>query len=855
MKNIVLLSDGTGNSAAKVWRTNVWRLFQSLDLKGSNQIAIYDDGVGTSSFLPLAILGGAFGWGLKRNVRELYKFLCRNYQDGDRIYGFGFSRGAFTIRVFIGMVLNQGLVKFSDEAELDKKARAAYRAYRDAKYPAWNLQYPFRVLQILRDRRFYKPCDRPIKKIDFLGLWDTVAAYGLPIDEMTRGVNNWIWPLELPNREFDQRILKARHALAIDDERETFSPVLWDEGATNTRSSGVERPTNDEQLLQVWFTGMHANVGGGYPDDALANVSLSWIMAEAQQAGLVFKEMANAEPDALLTTDSAKDKDGRLYDSRSGVGGYYRYNPRRIADFYEGMPQAVKRRQEAAEATSASAEPQKLLPKIHETVFGKIKIGAHPYAPIGLPGNYEVVTTGNVSVAYNLPPDVTAAPMTIVPNTKLVAEGDGSASRHADQEDIWDMVWRKRGIYFLTVFATVYLLAYPLFRNTYAYEEARTRLHVVSDTLRVIGSLTPAFAKRWIDAYAHEPAWFVLILLLVILLTGLGSSLSGSIKNNMRPLWVASLPGTNPTPIIPAISIGTSRGSILATIAGLLLVFHPVFADRLPWPTPLGSVRDFLAVYLGPPVNVVLGLAIIACYLPSARIRVLREHPAYKATLRFFKNNLAPFLSAAVILLLVVGLVCHFGFNLLDGFGFVCHENGRLGEGPGKSTGFEDGPVKLTFDISSPDHCTSTGVYLTRGKSYYIEVDRDPADQEWTFFGVPSYMGDAPISRLPLLKQVAMVVLLPFRRVFDRPWGSLILRTGGLGTEVDYLDRDPPPETDDIRADVTQSKIPKVGEQLSEPLKATRSGELFIYANKPVIGLLSALIGSTGKATVQIRKK
>jgi uncharacterized protein (DUF2235 family) len=109
MTNIVLLSDGTGNSAAKVWRTNVWRLFQSLELKGSGQIAIYDDGVGTSSFLPLAILGGAFGWGLKRNVRELYKFLCRNYRDGDRIYGFGFSRGAFTIRVLIGLVLNQGL--------------------------------------------------------------------------------------------------------------------------------------------------------------------------------------------------------------------------------------------------------------------------------------------------------------------------------------------------------------------------------------------------------------------------------------------------------------------------------------------------------------------------------------------------------------------------------------------------------------------------------------------------------------------------------------------------------------------------------------------------------------------------
>ena len=82
-RNIVLLSDGTGNSAAKVWRTNVWRTFEALDLSGDDQVAFYDDGVGTSSFKPLAILGGAFGFGLKRNVIDIYKFACRNYRDQD----------------------------------------------------------------------------------------------------------------------------------------------------------------------------------------------------------------------------------------------------------------------------------------------------------------------------------------------------------------------------------------------------------------------------------------------------------------------------------------------------------------------------------------------------------------------------------------------------------------------------------------------------------------------------------------------------------------------------------------------------------------------------------------------------
>jgi uncharacterized protein (DUF2235 family) len=75
---------GTGNSSAAVWRTNVWRTFEALDLSNSDQIAFYDDGVGTSSFKPLALLGGAFGFGLKRNVIDIYKFVCRNYRDDRR---------------------------------------------------------------------------------------------------------------------------------------------------------------------------------------------------------------------------------------------------------------------------------------------------------------------------------------------------------------------------------------------------------------------------------------------------------------------------------------------------------------------------------------------------------------------------------------------------------------------------------------------------------------------------------------------------------------------------------------------------------------------------------------------------
>jgi uncharacterized protein (DUF2235 family) len=131
-KNIILLSDGTGNSSAKLLKTNVWRLFQILDLRDPNsQVAYYDDGVGTSSFKVFAILGGVFGFGLKRNVVDIYSFCCRNYKPGDYIYCFGFSRGAFTIRIVAGMIARQGLVPYNgNEADLAHFAADAYRLYR-----------------------------------------------------------------------------------------------------------------------------------------------------------------------------------------------------------------------------------------------------------------------------------------------------------------------------------------------------------------------------------------------------------------------------------------------------------------------------------------------------------------------------------------------------------------------------------------------------------------------------------------------------------------------------------------------------------------------------------------------------
>ena len=206
-KNIVLFSDGTGNSAGKLFKTNVWRLYQALDYEGPTlddpdrprQLAWYDDGVGTSAVKPLALLGGACGWGLKRNVLDLYAFLCRNYEDGDHVYAFGFSRGAFTIRILLGFIESQGLIRAESEAKRRHLAKDAYRAYRTERFRTlFHLEVPLRhtrdaLLQLNRLRKRVTPYRRAevprVPTIRFVGLWDTVDAYGLPIDELTRAWN------------------------------------------------------------------------------------------------------------------------------------------------------------------------------------------------------------------------------------------------------------------------------------------------------------------------------------------------------------------------------------------------------------------------------------------------------------------------------------------------------------------------------------------------------------------------------------------------------------------------------------------------------------------------------------------
>ncbi|MBB6094137.1 uncharacterized protein (DUF2235 family) [Povalibacter uvarum] len=364
-KNIIICSDGTGNTAIKGRGTNVFKMFECIDVNShrfhperSPQVAIYDDGVGTESMKLLQILGGAAGYGLSRNVRQLYKELCRIYDPGDRIFLFGFSRGAFTVRSLSGFIGTCGIIdvaRLAGSEDLDDLVKEAYQVYRGC-YRTWLMKKIIGPGDREATTRFRERHCHGGERIHFVGVWDTVDAVGLPL-HISNLINTLVYQFKFPDLVLSKSVDRAIHALAIDDERQSFHPLIWDER---------QPPQPGQSIEQVWFAGVHSNVGGGYPKQGMSLVALDWIMHEAEQSGLRF---VPAERQHYREHANVDDK---LYDPRAGLGTFYRWLPRDIAQMCK----------------SSGVQP-----KLHLSVLERIAHGTDDYRPGNLPANSQVVIT------------------------------------------------------------------------------------------------------------------------------------------------------------------------------------------------------------------------------------------------------------------------------------------------------------------------------------------------------------------------------------------------------------------------------------------------------------------------------
>jgi len=501
-KTIAIFTDGTGNSASSVFKTNVWRLYQALDLSSSSgddlgQVAYYQDGVGTSTVKPLALIGGAFGWGLKRNVIDAYIYLCEKYMPGDQIFLFGFSRGGFTARVLLGLILSEGLLTHRSTIELHRYAPDAYRRYRRSFNATAPLVKFFRAVRdwaiLIRRASLNQPIYHPEKNervtVRFIGVWDTVSAYGLPIAELTRGIDQYIWPLSLPDHVLPQGAEIARQALALDDEREAFHPLPWDE-------IGSAEPS---RILQVWFSGMHADVGGGYPQEGLALFPLAWMMRQASEAGIKFKPQAIEDIERWLFASAP------MHDSRRLFGAYYRYQPRRLGAFVDPPDE------DTLSMRNTLLEGRGLLKdiKVHWSVMARIKSLPDQYAPIVLPKDFTILNDDGTTESQRLTEDY-------------------------GEEEIWNLVWWKRAVYFWTVAITITILVYPLFAEPVTACEGP--LCLLIPVVAGVANLLPGGLRYWALGLANEPAIMALLVVLPLLLVW-SRHLRRQIHDVMRRRW------------------------------------------------------------------------------------------------------------------------------------------------------------------------------------------------------------------------------------------------------------------------------------------------------------------------------
>lgn len=394
-KNIVILFDGTSNEISAD-RTNILRLFGCLK-RSDEQIVYYDPGVGTfgaanswSRFYRKAfeVWGLATGWGLDQNVKEAYRFLVENYDRGaknaegrhadrDRIYIFGFSRGAYSARVLAGFIHAFGLTTKYHLNLLDY----AYKTYKGIPEPEQRNEDAVEdedASSAFASMRLYERMlrnDRP--PIALLGLFDTVASV----------IESGKWRPQLKTHPFTRKnpsVECVRHAVAIDERRTMFQPELW--MPDQDYWGGPFKPKTEvakQNFKEVWFSGVHGDIGGGYPEAESGQIKLplDWMIRETGSTGLIY--VTRTINNIVLGKNANKyvppNPKAQLHDSMTKGWKILEYVPRRV-------PESSWRKRGHRTGLYFPLEDRRLIPdgaKLHDSV--KTRLDADDYDPPNLP--------------------------------------------------------------------------------------------------------------------------------------------------------------------------------------------------------------------------------------------------------------------------------------------------------------------------------------------------------------------------------------------------------------------------------------------------------------------------------------
>jgi uncharacterized protein (DUF2235 family) len=408
MKNLVVCCDGTGNEISENI-SNVLKLYRVLrktDRTNPRQLVFYDPGVGTLARPDpwikfkqdaITVLGLLAGYGLDENVLAAYRFLVNNFEDDDEIYLFGFSRGAYAVRVLAGLIHRVGLLS-PQQQNLADAALTAYKQSSElsaaASTTSEESEDGVELGPKSRDDRaaqFSRIVSVRWPTIKFLGVWDTVASVIVPRPDRfyTFTVQ------ELPHTRRNPSVRVFRQAIALDERRRMFRLYGWDEEQRymHNRFSATNN-SEPQDVKQVWFAGVHADIGGGYPEleSGLSKFPLLWMIGEASEHGLA----VNTQAVNQLALGVQRQRSPFSY-----VGPNYVRDPHQSLTFLwrplEWLPKS-DRYKEWRQLRSAmgyyipNAEPRSVPENalVHESVFRRMK-EVPSYKPVNLPQHPQTV--------------------------------------------------------------------------------------------------------------------------------------------------------------------------------------------------------------------------------------------------------------------------------------------------------------------------------------------------------------------------------------------------------------------------------------------------------------------------------